>query len=40
MSLKKKSPLGFGVFRLYTEREKGQHIAALIAQNATSHLRY
>jgi cytidylate kinase len=32
MALKKKSPLGFGVFRLYTEREKDQHIGAMFAQ--------
>jgi hypothetical protein len=32
MVRKKKSPLGFGVFRLYTEREKEQHIGAMVAQ--------
>jgi len=32
MAHRKKSSLGFGVFRLYTEREKDQHIANLIAQ--------
>ncbi len=32
MVRKKKSSLGFGVFRLYTEREKDQHIGALVAQ--------
>lgn len=32
MASKKKGPLGFGVFRLYTEREKQQHIGAMVAQ--------
>jgi cytidylate kinase len=32
MAGKKKAPLGLGVFRLYTEREKDQHIGALVAQ--------
>ncbi len=32
MAIRKKSPLGFGVFRLYTEKEKDQYIGAMVAQ--------
>lgn len=32
MAIKKKRPLGFGVFRLYTERERDQYIGAMIDQ--------
>lgn len=32
MARKKKGPLGFGVFRLYTEGEKDRHIGAMVAQ--------
>ncbi len=30
MAIKKKRPLGFGVFRLYTERERNHYIGAMI----------
>jgi cytidylate kinase len=32
MAGKRKSPLGLGVFRLYTEKEKDQYIGAMVAQ--------
>jgi cytidylate kinase len=39
MKTKKKGPLGFGVFRLYTERERDQQIGAMLAEWEKAKLR-